>query len=71
MFTVKWIKQGQENEPVESERFGVINAETVISACRFRMPAMRVKYPKAPPDGFVVVDDQGAELGRWFEQPRS
>jgi hypothetical protein len=27
---------------------------------------MRRKYPDAPPDGFMVFDAAGQEIGRWF-----
>jgi hypothetical protein len=66
MFAVKWVIRGKEAEPVESEDFGVFHADVLVSACRYRMEMMRRKYPDAPPDGFMVFDAAGQEIGRWF-----
>jgi hypothetical protein len=27
---------------------------------------MRRKYPETPPDGFIVLNYEGKELGRWL-----
>jgi hypothetical protein len=62
MFTVNWVVRGKEIEPIESGRFS-----TLIMACRYRMAMMRLKYPETPPDGFIVIDDSGKEIGRWFD----
>jgi hypothetical protein len=66
MFTVKWVIRGKEAEPVESEEFGVFNADVLVSACRYRVEMMRRKYPETPPDGFIVLNYEGKELGRWL-----
>jgi hypothetical protein len=66
MFTVNWVVRGKEDEPVESERFRVRGADTVVAACRYRLAAMRLSYPDSPPDGFIVLDDAGREIRRWF-----
>jgi hypothetical protein len=66
MFTVKWVIRGKEAEPVEIEEFGVFHADVLVSACRYRMETMRRKYPVSPPDGFMVFDAPGQEIGRWF-----
>jgi hypothetical protein len=34
-------------------------------ACRDRLPAMRLKHPRSPPDGFLVFDG-AAEVGHRF-----
>ena len=65
MFTVKWVIRGNEGDPVESETFGVSRSEILISSSRYRMAMMRLKYPGAPPDGFIVLDGVGKEIGRW------
>ena len=65
MFTVQWVVKGREKEPVEVEEFVVNGREVLLEACRERLPAMRLKYPKSPPDGFLVFDG-AAEVGHWF-----
>jgi hypothetical protein len=65
MFTVQWVVQGREKEPVETEEFLVSGRLVLLEACEDRLPAMRLKYPKSPPDGFLVFDG-AAEVGRWF-----
>jgi hypothetical protein len=66
MFTVKWVVRGREAEPLESEGFTIGNVDTLIVACRYRMAMMRLKHPNPPPDGFIVIDPTGKEIGRWF-----
>jgi hypothetical protein len=67
MFTVKWVFRGRENEPIEIEKFGVRSQDTLLAACRYRMAMMRLKYAETPPDGFIVLDSAGKEVGRWFD----
>lgn len=66
MFTVKWVVRGQEADPIESEEFGVLHVDVLIAACRYRMAMMQVKYPQSPPDGFIILDPTGKEIGRWI-----
>jgi hypothetical protein len=40
-------------------------AWVLLEACRDRLPAMRLKHPKSPPDGFLVFDG-AAEVGHSF-----
>jgi hypothetical protein len=67
MFTVKWVVRGKEAEPIEREVFKVQGADTVVAACRYRLAAMRLTYPDHPPEGFIVLDASGREVGRWFD----
>jgi hypothetical protein len=67
MFTVRWVIREKESEPVESERFQVGHVETLVTASRYRMATMQLKYPEAQPDGFIILDDDGKEIGRWFD----
>jgi hypothetical protein len=32
---------------------------------------MRLRHIAAPPDGFIVVDNDGKEVRRWFDSKRS
>ena len=65
MFTVKWVVKGREKEPLEVEEFVVNGREVLLEACQDRLPAMRLKYPNSPPDGFLVFDG-AAEVGHRF-----
>jgi hypothetical protein len=67
MFTVKWVVRGKDAYPIESEEFRVRHVGTLITACRCRMDMMRHKYSRTPPDGFIVFDDSGKEIARWFD----
>jgi hypothetical protein len=66
MFTVQWVVKGREKEPVEVEKFVVNGREVLLEACQDRLPGMRLKHPKNPPDGFLIFDG-AAEVGQWFE----
>jgi hypothetical protein len=66
MFTVKWVIRGQEVAPIESEAFRGGHADVIIASCRYRMEMMRRRHPEAPPDGFIVADADGKEIGRWI-----
>ena len=65
MFTVRWVVQGREKEPVEVEEFLVNGRDVLLEACQDRLPAMRLKHPQSPPDGFLIFDG-AAEVGHWF-----
>jgi hypothetical protein len=67
MFTVKWVIRGQESEPIESEAFRVSHVDTLILASRYRMAMMQLKHSGSPPNGFIVIDHNGNEIGRWFD----
>jgi hypothetical protein len=70
MFIVKWVVLGKEAEPVETENIGALGLETVITACRYRLAAMRLNYADTPPDGFIVLDDSKRERYRSIGTPR-
>jgi hypothetical protein len=65
MFTVKWVVKGRENEPVEVEEFVMNGREVLLEACQDRLPGMRLKYSKSPPDGFLIFEG-AAKVGHWF-----
>jgi len=67
MFMVNWVVRGKESEPIESERFDVSHVDNLIMVCRYRMEMMRLKHPEAPPNGFIVIDHNDTEIGRWFD----
>jgi hypothetical protein len=67
MFSVSWVAHGQAGESVEHERNILYDLDKVVKSCQRRLVWMRAKYPSAPPDGFIVLDQKGAEVRRWFD----
>jgi hypothetical protein len=65
MFSVKWLER-DKNEPVEVESSVFTELDNVVSFCRSALVGMRLRHMARPPDGFVVVDDDGREVRRWF-----
>jgi hypothetical protein len=60
MFTVKWVKHRYERLPIEVE----------TSHSQWKLSDIREKHPMNPPDGFLVFDEAGNELRRWFASER-
>ena len=69
-FIVKWVVHQYESLPVEVENDIPQGLDELVSSRRERFAEMRLKYPKAPPDGFLVFDSDGIEVRRWFESVR-
>ena len=66
MFSVKWLQRDKEGEPVEVENSVLTDLDRVVAFCQEALVGMRLRHIARPPDGFVVVDDDGKELRRWF-----
>ena len=69
-FIVKWVVHQYESLPVEVENDIPQGLDELVSSRRERFAEMQLKYPKAPPDGFLVFDSDGIEVRRWFESVR-
>ena len=69
MFSVKWLERGNESAPVEVENSILTDLDKVVSLSQGGLLGMRQRHIKKPPDGFIVVDDKGCELRRWFAAP--
>ena len=63
-FIVKWVVHQYESLPVEVENDIAHDLDEIVSSRRERFVEMRLKYPKAPPDGFLVFDGDGIEVRR-------
>jgi hypothetical protein len=70
MFIIKWVAHRHENEPVEVENSNDRDIGMVVLSCQSKLLGMRKKHAQAPPDGFLVFDEVGNELRRWFRTPR-
>lgn len=51
---------------VEIEHCEMRRLEDVVAAYQFRLSRMRQRHPVNPPDGFVVLDENGNELRLWL-----
>jgi hypothetical protein len=66
MFVVKWIVRYKEKSPVETEAGIVSDLDDLVASCQGRLYAMRLRHVVAPPDGFIIADEEGVELRRWL-----
>jgi len=67
MFTVKWIVHKNESQPVDSEVLTLNSLNALVALCQSRLPVVRHKFPRNPPDGFIVLDGSATEVRRWIE----
>jgi hypothetical protein len=70
MYTIKWVVHQHEAEPVEEETSCHGDLSAVVLSCQRRLSIMREKHSLYPPDGFLVFDEAGNELRRWFKSPQ-
>jgi hypothetical protein len=66
MFSVKWVERGKESDPVEVENSILTDLDRVVSSSQEGLVGMRLRHIARPPDGFLVVDNDGREVRRWF-----
>ncbi len=70
MFIVKWVTHLSEIAPVETEICFDYDLDDLVASCLKRLPDMRLKPCGIAVDGFLILDDTGHELRRWFGSPR-
>jgi hypothetical protein len=66
MFTVRWVRRGQEVSSIESENYPVNNPDMIANACRLRLHSVQVRNPKAFIDGFIILDGEEKVIRSWF-----
>jgi hypothetical protein len=66
MFTVNWVERGNEGDPRAIEITGLTDADKIVVNCKKKLSQMRFLYIDRPPDGVIVVDNDGNEAKRWF-----
>jgi hypothetical protein len=64
MFSVKWFERGKESNPVEVENSILTDLDRVVSSSQGGLLGMRLRHIAKPPDGFIVVEDNGNEVRR-------
>jgi hypothetical protein len=69
MFTIKWVERGREADPIVTESTGQTNIVKLVATCKHDLYRMRFLYTDTPPDGFIVIDNEGHEAQRWFIAP--
>jgi hypothetical protein len=67
MFSVKWLRHGNEAQPVEVEELVITNLDRIVALCKGNLYSKRLRHSVNMPDGFVVVDDSDIEVRRWFD----
>jgi hypothetical protein len=65
MFTVKWVSHGKESEPDSVEKIVTGDLDLAVWLCFGKFESMRFSRP-APPDGFLILANDGKEVRRWF-----
>jgi len=66
MLIVKWVVRFEENTPLLTEECIRTSIDGIFEKCKDQLHGMRVKNWTNPPDGFVICDEEGNELRRWF-----
>jgi hypothetical protein len=66
MFSVKWVAQHKEAQPIAVESSVFTDLDKIVASCKEDLYGMRLRHIATPPDGFIVCDVDGRELRRWF-----
>ena len=66
MYCVKWIQRGRESEPVAIDESIHTDLDRIVYSCKDALYGVRLRHFARPPDGFIVVDDEGLEVRRWL-----
>ncbi len=70
MFTIRWVVHRHETEKTMSETSDLPDADSVVASCLERLPHMKLEHVDAPPDGFLIFDENNQEVRRWFGSAR-
>lgn len=68
MLTIQWIALRRDGTRgmVERTTFPKDSLAEAMAEARARVDEVRAKHPDGPPDGFIVLDEAGGEIGRFF-----
>ncbi len=68
MLTIHWIALRRDGTRglVERTTFPKDSLPEAMAEARARFDEVRAKHPDGPPDGFIVLDEDGGEIGRFF-----
>jgi hypothetical protein len=66
MYCVKWIQRGNEANPIEIDESIHTDLDRIVYFCKDALYGVRLRHFARPPDGFIVVDAEGAEVRRWI-----
>ena len=68
MLTIQWIafRRNGTRGVVERTTFASDSLHEAMADAQSRFDDMRAKHVDGPPDGFVVLDEAGEEIGRYF-----
>ena len=65
VFKVKWIDRFGDKPPIAIEDSVFTNLDDIVEQSKDELYARRLSHMRAP-DGFIVCDEDGAELRRWI-----
>ena len=68
MLTIHWIALRRDGTRgvVERTAFAGDSLSEAMAEGRAHFDAVRQRHPDGPPDGFIVLDEAGHEIGRYF-----
>jgi hypothetical protein len=66
MFRVKWVERFNEHQPIAIEDSVLTDLDRIFVSCKERLPGKKFKQFGPTPDGFILCDEDGAELRRWI-----
>jgi hypothetical protein len=66
MFRVKWVTHLSEIGIIETDGGPL---DKLAYSCIERLPEMRISPAGIRPDGFLIFNDDGKEVRRWFGTP--
>jgi hypothetical protein len=69
MFRIKWMTHLSEIGMIETDDGIGSDLDKLAYSCIDRLPKMRISPSGISPDGFVIFDDSGLEVRRWFSSP--
>ncbi|HUH84892.1 MAG TPA: hypothetical protein VLX85_09785 [Stellaceae bacterium] len=68
MLTIQWIALRRDGTRgvVERTTFPKDSLSQAMAEARARFDEVKARHPNGAPDGFVVLDAAGGEIGRFF-----
>jgi len=69
MFRIEWMTHLSAIGMIETDNGIDRDLDELVYSCIDRLPKMRMKPSGAQPDGFLIFNDEGIEVRRWFNSP--
>jgi hypothetical protein len=69
MFRIKWMTHLSEIGMIETDNAIGNDLDKLAYSCIQKLPKMRMNSSGISPDGFIILNDKGTEVRRWFGSP--